>query len=122
MARDDTTLHVNHPPTLAPAPRIPVGNPESMQGGVLRFGHARFPLVPSAASALHATGGKLFPPGLYGAEEGAREGPSCPGHDEQGPGADSAAPTMPYPAFAPWLGSRKDPPRRRGLGGRWVHR
>ena len=32
MARDDTTLHANRPPSLAPAPRIPADNPESRVG------------------------------------------------------------------------------------------
>ena len=73
MARDDTTLHVNRPPTLVPVPRISVGNPE------IRLGFSDSPTpaflwLPAQQALCLLPGASYSPPGSMGQKKGRGRG------------------------------------------------
>ena len=77
MARDDTMLHVNRHPTLAPAPRIPVGNPESKVG----FSDSPTPAffwLPAQQALCMLSGVSYSPPGSMGQKKGRGRGHHAP--------------------------------------------
>ena len=77
MARDATTLHANHPPNPAPAPRLPRGNPESRVG----FSSSPPPVLlwlPAQQAPCTLPGASCSLPGPMGQKKGRGRGPHAP--------------------------------------------
>ena len=77
MARDDTTLHVNHPPNPASAPRIPRGNPES-RVGFSSSPPPAFLWLPAQQAPCTLPGASHSPQGPMGQKKGRGRGPHAP--------------------------------------------
>ena len=76
MARDDTTLHVDRPQILLPAPRLPRGNPESRVG--FSSVSPAFLWLPEQQAPCTPTGARRPPRTPMGQKKGRGRAPHAP--------------------------------------------